>query len=105
MLVDKDCHLKFVHPLHNYSFEFKLKQDMIRGKEENPLCIIDTWQYDGIMLYDFINGNHGTLPVVKETRLNKMIENLMNIPNLGITKDMFLQNTKLDKGTLKDALS
>lgn len=105
LLVDKDCHLKFVHPLHNYSFEFKLKQDMIRGKEENPLCIIDTWQYDGIMLYDFINGNHGTLPVVKETRLNKMIENLMNIPNLGITKDMFLQNTKLDKGTLKDALS
>lgn len=104
LLVDKDCHLKFVHPLHNYSFEFKLK-DMIRGKEENPLCIIDTWQYDGIMLYDFINGNHGTLPVVKETRLNKMIENLMNIPNLGITKDMFLQNTKLDKGTLKDALS
>lgn len=105
LLVDKDCHLKFVHPLHNYYFEFKLKQDMIRGKEENPLCIIDTWQYDGIMLYDFINGNHGTLPVVKETRLNKMIENLMNIPNLGITKDMFLQNTKLDKGTLKDALS
>lgn len=105
LLVDKDCHLKFVHPLHYYSFEFKLKQDMIRGKEENPLCIIDTWQYDGIMLYDFINGNHGTLPVVKETRLNKMIENLMNIPKLGITKDMFLQNTKLDKGTLKDALS
>lgn len=105
LLVDKDTHLKFIHPCQNYSFEFKLKQDMIRGKEENPLCIIDTWQYDGIMLYDFINGNHGTLPVVKETRLNKMIENLMNIPKLGITKDMFLQNTKLDKGTLKDALS
>lgn len=105
LLVDKDCHLKFVHPLHNYSFEFKLKQDMIRGKEENPLCIIDTWQYNGTTLYDFIHGNHGTLPVVKETRLNKMIENLMNIPILGITKDMFLQNTKLDKGTLKDALS
>ena len=105
LLVDKDTHLKFIHPRQNYSFEFKLKQDMIRGKEENPLCIIDTWQYDGIMLYDFINGNHGTLPVVKETRLNKMIENLMNIPKLGITKDMFLQNTKLDKGTLKDALS
>ena len=29
----------------------------------------------------------------------------MNIPVLEITKDMFLQNTKLDRGTLKDALS
>lgn len=78
---------------------------MIRGKEENPICIIDTWQYNGIILYDFINGNHGTPPVVKETRFNKMIENLMNLPMLGITKDMFLQNTKLDRGVLKDALS
>lgn len=105
LLIDKDCHLKFVHPIHDYSFEFKLKQDMIRGKEENPICIIDTWQYNGIILYDFINGNHGTPPVVKETRFNKMIENLMNLPMLGITKDMFLQNTKLDRGVLKDALS
>ena len=105
LLVDKDCHLKFVHPLHNYSFEFRLKQDMIRGKEENPLCVIDSWQYNGIALYDFIDGNHGTPPTVPEPRLNKMIENLMHIPILGITKDMFLQNTKLDRGTLKDALS
>lgn len=105
LLVDKDCHLKFIHPLHNYSFEFKLKQDMIRGKEENPICIIDTWQYNGIILYDFINENHGVPPVVKETRFNKMIENLMSIPILEITKEMFFQNTKLDRGTLKDALS
>ena len=105
LLVDKDCHLKFVHPRHNYSFEFKLKQDMIRGKEENPICIIDTWQYNGTILYDFINENHGVPPVVKETRFNKMIENLMSIPILEITKEMFLQNTKLDRGTLKDALS
>ena len=105
LLIDKKCNLKFVHPLHNYSFEFKLKQDMIRGKEENPICIIVTWQYDGIALYDFVNGNHGEPPVVKETRFNKMIENLMSIPILEITKEMFLQNTKLDRGTLKDALS
>ena len=104
LLVDKDCHLKFVHPLHNYSFEFKLKQDMIRGKEENPICIIDTWQYNETILYDFINENHGVPPVVKETKFNKMIENLMSIPMLGITKEMFLQNTYLGKGTLEEAM-
>jgi hypothetical protein len=105
LLVDKDTHLKFTHPHQDYSFEFKLKQDMIKGKEMNPTCVIETWQYNGIALYDFVNGNHGTPPAVQEPRLNKMIENLINIPVLGITKDMFLQNTKLDRGTLKDALS
>lgn len=105
LLVDKDTHLKFIHPHQDYSFEFKLKQDMIKGKEMNPTCVIETWQYNGIALYDFVNGNHGTPPAVQEPRLNKMIENLMNIPVLEITKDMFLQNTKLDRGTLKDALS
>ena len=105
LLVDKDTHLKFIHPHQDYSFEFKLKQDMIKGKEMNPTCVIETWQYNGIALYDFVNGNHGTPPAVQEPRLNKMIGNLMNIPMLEITKEMFLQNTYLEKGTLEDALS
>lgn len=104
LLVDKDTRLKFIHPHQNYSFEFKLKQDMIRGKEENPICNIVTWQYNGIALYDFVNGNHGVPPVVEETRFNKMIENLMSIPILEITKEMFLQNTYLEKGTLEEAI-
>ena len=41
---------------------------------------------------------------MKETKFNKMIENLMSIPMLGITKEMFLQNTYLGKGTLEEAM-
>ena len=105
LLVDKDTHLKFIHPNQNYSFEFRLKQDMIKGKEMNPICIIETWQYNGIVLYDFVNGNHGTQPAVQEPKFDKMIDNLTKIPILKITKEMFLQNTYLEKGTLEDALS
>ena len=104
LLVDKDTHLKFIHPNQNYSFEFRLKQDMIKGKEMNPICIIETWQYNGIVLYDFVNGNHGTQPAVQEPKFDKMIDNLTKIPILKITKEMFLQNTYLEKGTLEEAM-
>lgn len=78
---------------------------MIRGKEENPICIIQSWQYNNIEFYDFINGIHGTLPKVLEPRFKKMIENLISIPGLGINKDMFFKHTSIGLGSLEKALS
>ena len=78
---------------------------MIRGKQENPLCIIKTGQYNDIEFYDFINGVHGNPPKQKEPKFYKMIENLSHIPGLNITKEIFIKNTTIGKGTLEEALS
>lgn len=105
LLIDTESLLIFRHPLQNYTFEFSLKQKMIRGVQENPQCIIKTWQYNGIEFYDFISGSHGTPPKHKEPKFDKMIENLSHIPELNITKEMFIRNTTIGKGTLEEALS
>ncbi len=106
LLVDKNSKLIFKHPSTNYSFEFQLTQDMIRGKNEDPTCKIITWQYNGVDFYSFQPRiAHGTPPLVSETKLGRIIDNLMKISVLGITKDMFLANTYIDKGTLKEALA
>lgn len=103
LLVDKSK-LIFKHPTMNYSFEFELKQNIIRGENEDPLCSINTWQYNGIEYYDFLTGNAGGPPHAKETRMRRMINNLTKIGVLGITTDIFLANTYLEGGTLKEAL-
>ncbi len=105
LLVDTDSCLIFKHPTQNYTFEFSLKQKMIRGFQENPLCIIKTWQYNNIEFYDFIGGAHGNPPKQKEPKFYKMIENLSHIPGLNITNEMFIKNTTIGKGTLEEALS
>ena len=105
LLIDTESTLVFKHPLQNYTFEFSLKHNMIRGVEENPLCIIKTWQYNDIEFYDFINKEPGNPSKHKECRFNKMIDNLSLIPELNITRDMFIKNTTIGKGTLEEALS
>ena len=105
LLVDKDSKLIFKHPSTNYSFEFQLTQDMIRGKNEDPSCKIITWQYNGVDFYSFQAGiAHGTPPSVSETKLSRLIDNLMKISVLSITKELFLSNTYIEKGTLKEAI-
>ena len=104
LLIDTESTLVFKHPLQNYTFEFSLKHNMIRGVEENPLCIIKTWQYNDIEFYDFINKEPGNPSKHKECRFNKMIDNLSLIPELNITRDMFIKNTTIGKGTLEEAL-
>lgn len=105
LLVDKDSKLIFKHPSTNYSFEFQLTQDMIRGKNEDPSCKIITWQYNGVDFYSFQAGiAHGTPPSVSETKLSRLIDNLVKISVLSITKEMFLSNTYIEKGSLKEAI-
>lgn len=105
LLIDTESTLIFKHPSQNYTFEFSLSQNMIRGVRENPLCIIKTWQYNGIEFYNFIDGKQSNPPGKKETKFNKLIENLLCIPELNITKEMFVKNTTIGKGTLEEALS
>ena len=105
LLVDKGCKLVFKHPTADYSFELELKQDMIRGKNEDPMCHINTWQYQGVEFYDFQTGRKGGLPPVVETKLSRIVANLSKIDVLHITKEMFYENTYIGKGTLKDAIA
>ena len=104
LLIDTESTLIFKHPLQNYTFEFSLKQKMIRGDQENPLCIIKTWQYNDIEFYDFVNNNHGNPPRQNECRFDRMIDNLSHVPGLNITREMFIKNTTIGKGTLEEAL-
>ncbi len=104
LLIGKGDVLIFKHPTMDYTFMFTMEQDMVRGKSEDPLCIINSWQFNGTEFYDFVNGIHGTPPTVKRTQLSKIIANLTKINVLGITEDMFKENTKIQKGTLKEAL-
>lgn len=80
-------------------------QDMIRGKNEDPMCHINTWQYEGVELYDFQTGRKGGMPQVVETKLSRIVANLSKIDVLHITKEMFYENTYIGKGTLKDAIA
>lgn len=105
LLIDTESTLVFKHPLQNYTFVFSLKENMIRGNQENPLCIIKTWKYNDIEFYDFINKKPGNPPKHNECRFNRMIDNLLLIPELNITRDMFIKNTTIGKGTLEEALS
>lgn len=105
LLVDKGCKLVFEHPTADYSFELEMKQDMIRGKNEDPMCHIITWQYEGVEYYDFQTGQKGDMPPVVETRLSRIVANLSKIDVLHITKEMFYENTYIGKGTLKDAIA
>lgn len=104
LLIDTESTLIFKHPSQNYTFEFSLKQNMIRGDQENPLCIIKTWQYNDIEFYDFINKKPGNPPKYNICRFDKMINNLSLIQELNITRGMFIKNTTIGKGTLEEAL-
>ena len=104
LLIGKGDVLTFKHPTMDYTFMFTMEQDMVRGKNEDPLCSINSWQFNGTEFYDFVNGIHGTPPSVKKTQLSRIITNLIKIEVLGITEDMFKENTKIQKGTLKEAL-
>lgn len=105
LLIAKNTKLIFKHPTENYTLEFVIKEDMIRGRNENPQCHINTWQYNGIELHDFRTGEAGDPPRVPDTRLRRLIENIESIAQLGITKEMFENYSYLDSGTLREAIS
>lgn len=105
LLIKEETKLTFKHPTKDYSFAFTLKQDMVKVKNDDPLCIINSWQYNGKEYYDFIKNESGNRPTKGlETKFSKIKENLKKIPVLNITDEMFLNNTTLSFGTLKEAI-
>lgn len=104
LLIPNGSQLIFRHPTEDYTFEFEVIDDAIRGKNEDPKCRIKTWQYNGVEFYDFREGHHGEPPRVAETRFERMIRNMISMPQLNITREMFMEHTRIDGGTLKEAM-
>lgn len=105
LLMPKGAKLEFVHPTMSYTFSVETLQDMRKGENENPMCRIIYWQNNGIDFYDFKTkvANQPMRPI--ETRLEKIIENLCAIPQLGLSREFFLENTRIiEYGYLKDIL-
>lgn len=105
LLMPKGANLEFAHPTMPYTFNMETLQDMLKKDNENPKCKIVHWQYNGIDFYDF-RTKAANLPIQpKETRLEKIIENLCAIPELSISRELFLENTRITEyGYLKDIL-
>lgn len=103
LLLDKGSNLVFTHPTENYSFEFSVLQDMIKGKTEDPNCRVNTWQYNDQEFYDFRQLKPAIPKKPIETKYSTIKANLMLVP-LGITENVFLDNTTINKGTLREAL-
>lgn len=102
LLLSKNSRLVFTHPSENYSFEFSVMQDMIKGANEDPICKIRTWQYNTQTFYDFTTGSASEEPLKPtETKFSKLKQNLMKTP-LNINEDIFLDNTIIEEGTLRE---
>ncbi len=105
LLMPKGAKMEFVHPTMSYTFSMETLQDMRKEENENPMCRIIHWQNNGIDFYDFKTkeANQPMRPI--ETRLEKIIENLCAIPQLGLSREFFLENTRIiEYGYLKDIL-
>lgn len=105
LLMPSWAKLVFSHPTMPYIFSMETLQDMWKKENENPMCRIIHWQYNGIDFYDFKTkaANLPKNPI--ETRLEKIIENLCAIPELGISRELFMENTKIiEYGYLKEIL-
>lgn len=106
LCIEKNTHLIFKHPVKNYSLEFVLKQDMVKKKNENPMCSIITWQYNAIDFYDFRNQCRGAaINSDNEVKFKKLKSNLMKVDELNIDERCFLENTFMEGYSLSQILS
>lgn len=105
LLLTKGSKLTFKHPTENYTFEFTVLQDVMRKKEINTKCRIETWQYNGIEFYNFITNSQGNPPKVKETKFKDMMKNIMRIPQLNVTEEMFYEHTSIEEISLKEVMA
>lgn len=108
LLVEKGKRIIFKHPQENYSFEFELLKDLVRNcitGDNDPRCKIHRWQYRGTDFYDFNTGgvNNGySLSTPKFSNLKLGLFALSLIPT--VDNDCFLDNTTIEKDTLREAL-
>ena len=105
LLMPKGAKLFFLHPTTPYKFCMETLQDMRKDEQENPKCRIDFWQYNGTDFYDFRSKTANKPSTPPQNRFEKIIDNLCKISELGITREMFIENTKIvEYGLLKEIL-
>lgn len=108
LLIEKGKRIVFKHPNENYSFEFELLGDLVRNcitGDYDPKCKIHTWQYNGTELYDFATGGVNTKYALSNPRFSKLKAGLFAL-NLtpAVDENCFLDNTTIEKSTLREAL-
>lgn len=117
IILSKGMHLIFKHPSDNFTYEFLLVTDfskLIERRKEvihKPKCKVLTWQYNDILYFDTTDNKVMSDATVKEitekedTKLSSIIHFLSN-RNLGIDKDMIIENTVIKNSiwTLQEIL-
>jgi len=108
LCVEKGSTIIFNHPSERYMCTFTLDKDLCIHEGGRlictmPKCIDIRWKYNDIEFYDFetkkANLNH---PLKKATpKLDKFINGLLQLP-LGLTKEKFFNNCKIEEISLKD---
>ncbi|BAV07384.1 RecF/RecN/SMC N terminal domain-containing protein [Filimonas lacunae] len=108
ILLSKGMTMQYKHPdiAHNYSIDFELltdfRTDGLLGNTTTvfPRCRIISWQYNGTAFWDFRRSIAAKPGKPIEHRLDQIKGTLtdMAMVPLGITDDMFLDNTILTNG-------
>lgn len=108
LLIEKGKRIIFRHPNENYSFDFELSRNLVRNcitGDDDPKCKIHTWQYNGTEFYDFATGGVNTGYASSNPKFSRLKAGLFAL-NLtpAVDENCFLDNTTIEKSTLREAL-
>ena len=105
ILLSEGVKLKFTHPSKDYTFEFELTSDFridgLRGNTNTilPKCKVLIFQYEGNEFWDVdrnIKFSEEAIVSIKansNTKLDKIKDRILSISTLGLTYDVFVENT------------
>lgn len=110
LVIGRGAKIEFNYPPTNYKCSLELEQDLViiegdRLVSVMPRCKNITWEYNGIVFYDFDSGSQNLSHPLKTAtpKLNKFVERLINLP-LGITEEIFMKNCLVEGTPLDDYL-
>jgi len=109
LVIRKGAIIEFNRPI-NYKCKIELDKDLVIIEGDRlvsimPKCRNITWEYNGILFYDFDTGAQNLSHRLKTAtpKLNKFVERLINLP-LGITEEIYMKNCLVDGEPLDDYL-
>ena len=98
LVIGKGAKIEFDYTIANYKCTMELEKDFVIIEGDRlisvmPKCRNITWEYKGIMFYDFDSGLQNFVHPLKTAtpKLNKFVEKLIALP-LGITEEIFMEN-------------
>lgn len=110
LVIGKGAIIEFNHPPTNYKCRMELDKDLVIIEGDRlvsimPKCKNITWEYNGMLFYDFDTGAQNLSHPLKiaTPKLNKFVEKLSDLP-LGITEEVFMKNCLVDGVPLDDYL-